>query len=292
MGVKEALMMKLSEYKIHPSVELAILIPVVSMALSTITAGITFRIGIPDTLSGYLWITVWVSVCVSVPMALLAAQYDYRIRQSHKRLEALASTDPLTGLLNRRSFRSAVQDELARMQRSQSHGAIALIDLDHFKSFNDRFGHEFGDFVLCEVAVLLHDELRNPFDKVARWGGEEFIVLVSNVTPMQAGAVFERLRARIEAHGFEFNGEKARVTASFGIRLFDAMSDFDHTVLHADKALYSAKAAGRNRVAVSEDVFTGANGQGLKVVKPARIRDAGPHADETATDCPVIIANR
>ncbi len=239
--------------KIYASLEVAILIPVVAIALSTISAAITFRLGIPETLPQHILATIWVSACVSVPMGLIAAQYDYNYRLSQRRLEELASTDPLTGLLNRRSFRSAVSDERARMARSGNHGALALIDLDAFKAFNDTHGHDFGDFVLRDVAVLLHDELRNPFDKVGRWGGEEFIVLVSNVTLEQAWLVFERLRLRIQDHDFRFSGHSARATASFGMCLFEAAADFDETIRRADAALYRAKASGRNRI-IAEDI--------------------------------------
>jgi diguanylate cyclase (GGDEF)-like protein len=192
-----------------------------------------------------------VALCVSIPMGALAAQYDLRIRRSHDRLEELASTDPLTGLLNRRSFRSAVTDELARMRRTGNRAAIAFVDLDHFKFVNDTYGHHFGDKVLCEVAVLLSDELRHPFDKLCRWGGEEFVILTSNVTREQAELVLERLRARLADHLFESGHKQVRVTASFGAAQFDNADDVEHVMKLADAALYDAKSGGRNKVVFS-----------------------------------------
>lgn len=230
------------------SLELFVLIPLAAVSMSVISGVITFQMGMPDTMQEFLTTTVLVALFVSVPMAGLAAQYDLRIRRSHEKLEELASTDPLTGLLNRRSFLSAVADEQARMQRTGNSAAIALVDLDRFKQLNDTFGHQFGDDVLCQVAVLLSDELRHPFDKVCRWGGEEFIVLTSNVTLDQARLVFERLRKRIEDHVFQQNGATAHVTACFGAAQINEDSDIDAVIRKADDAVYEAKANGRNRL--------------------------------------------
>ncbi len=233
---------------IGPSLELFVLIPLAAVSMAVISSVITFQIGMPDTLRDFMGTTVAVALFVSVPMAALAAQYDLRVRRSNERLERLASTDPLTGLMNRRSFLSSVGDEQARMQRSGNCAAIALVDLDWFKQLNDTFGHAFGDQVLCEVAILLSDELRHPFDKVCRWGGEEFIVLTSNVTRDQARLVFERLRTRIEAHVFEQGEATIHVTASFGAARICSDSDTETIIRSADDALYEAKASGRNRV--------------------------------------------
>ncbi len=239
---------------IKSSLELFMLIPLVSVALAVISAAITFQLGVPDNLVEFLKTTIGVALCVSVPMGGLAAQYDFRIRKANKKLEELASTDPLTGLLNRRSFMAAVSDEMARMQRTGNWGAVALLDLDHFKSLNDRFGHPFGDEVLCQVAVLLHEELRHPFDKVARWGGEEFVILVSNVTRAQSEVIFERLRNRIAQHQFDAQGYSSKATASLGVAMINADTNLKQAIVSADQALYEAKAAGRNRLVVQPEL--------------------------------------
>lgn len=230
------------------SLELFVLIPLAAVSMSVISGVVTFHLGVPDTLQEFLKTTTLVALLVSVPMAGLAAQYDLRIRRSNEKLERLASTDPLTGLLNRRSFLSAVSDEMARMRRTGNSAAIAFVDLDRFKQLNDTFGHKFGDEVLCSLAVLLSDELRHPFDKICRWGGEEFVVLTSNVTPDQARGVFERLRRRIENHCFESGSVHTYVTASFGATPVSAMSNLDEAIQSADEALYAAKHGGRNRI--------------------------------------------
>lgn len=243
-------MLPVKDKELNSSLELFVLIPLTSVALAVISAVITFQLGVPNNLSEFLVTTIAVALCVSVPMAALAAQYDFRIRRSNKKLEELASTDPLTGLLNRRSFLSAVCDELTRMQRTGNTGAIALLDLDHFKALNDEFGHPFGDHVLCEIAVLLHQDLRHPFDKIARWGGEEFVILISNVTPEQSVMIFERLRARIAQHEFEWEGLRSGATASFGAVIVNAETDLERAINDADIALYEAKKAGRNRLVI------------------------------------------
>lgn len=247
-------MRHLKNEHVKSSLELFVLIPLVSVALAVISAVITFQLGVPESLVEFLKTTIGVALCVSVPMGALAAQYDFRIRKANKRLEELASTDPLTGLLNRRSFLSAVSDEMARMQRTANAGAIALLDLDHFKSLNDRFGHPFGDEVLCQVAVLLHEELRHPFDKVARWGGEEFVILISNVTRAQSEMIFERLRKRIAQHQFDAQGNSSRATASLGAAMINANTNLQEALDAADQALYEAKAAGRNRLVLQPEI--------------------------------------
>jgi diguanylate cyclase (GGDEF)-like protein len=252
--LRSCLVLPFRNEHIRPSLELFMLIPLVSVALAVISAAITFQLGVPNNLLEYLRTTVSVALCVSVPMGALAAQYDFRTRKANKKLEELASTDQLTGLLNRRSFLSAVSDEMARMQRTGNTGAIALLDLDHFKSLNDRFGHPFGDEVLCQVAVLLHEELRHPFDKVARWGGEEFVILVSNVTRAQSEMIFERVRNRIAQHLFDAKGYSSKVTASLGVAMVKADSNLEQALDAADQALYEAKTAGRNRLVLQQEL--------------------------------------
>ena len=241
--------------QVRSSIELFFLIPLVAVAMAVISSAITYQVGLPETLPRLMQTTVAVSLCVSIPMGALAAQYDLRIRRSHEKLEELASTDPLTGLLNRRSFRSAVSDELARMRRTGNPAAITFVDLDHFKALNDTYGHHFGDTVLCEVAVLLSDELRHPFDKICRWGGEEFVILTSNVTREQAELVLERLRARLQNHRFEAGRNRVRVTASFGAAPIDCANGMEAALRLADEALYEAKSGGRNKVVFSTLAF-------------------------------------
>jgi diguanylate cyclase (GGDEF)-like protein len=167
--------------------------------------------------------------------------------------ETLSATDELTGLPNRRSFERAVHREIERARRTGSHVAVGLLDVDHFKSFNDRFGHPVGDRVLVQVARRLASAFRET-DLVCRWGGEEFAVLLTGLvdgTPAEALAVLERARHAV--------GEKPlalgpglpcpMVSVSGGVAVFPADGgDGPELVRRADAALYEAKRAGRDRV--------------------------------------------
>jgi diguanylate cyclase (GGDEF)-like protein len=122
-----------------------------------------------------------------------------------------------------------------------------MIDLDHFKAINDRHGHLLGDEVLRHVGTLLAQGFREP-DFVARWGGEEFVALLHGVTPTQALAACERLRLAIAAHGWSAIEPTLAVTASIGVHAIAGGQALDEAIALADRALYAAKAGGRNRV--------------------------------------------
>ncbi|WP_300375954.1 GGDEF domain-containing protein [Henriciella sp.] len=220
-----------------------------ALSLATIFAVVLGHFGYVPTNQGELVTTTLViASCVAAPMGALAAQNQYRMDCYHSTLYALASTDPLTGLLNRRSFEKLANEELMRMNRTQTTAAIALFDLDHFKQFNDMYGHGFGDRVLLEIASLSHSELRGPFDRLGRWGGEEFVILLSNLTLEQAESVCERLRQRIERAETSYKDRKGRVTASFGVAALHQNDGLAKALEDADEMLYRAKNTGRNKV--------------------------------------------
>jgi diguanylate cyclase (GGDEF)-like protein len=168
-------------------------------------------------------------------------------------LERLASTDPLTGLHNRRAFLTHCEKELTRTSRGTEPFSLVLLDLDYFKEVNDRHGHEAGDAALCAVASHLRGAVREN-DVLARWGGEEFIVLLPGTSGEQAVQVAQRLRLCIESISLLHNG---RVDAWSTIRLAmsagvvttaGAIESMDTLLRTCDEALYCAKAAGRNTV--------------------------------------------
>jgi diguanylate cyclase (GGDEF)-like protein len=166
----------------------------------------------------------------------------------HERVENLAATDGLTGLFNRRYFDSAFARELARCDRSSSSLALLLADIDHFKSFNDTYGHAMGDLVLKKVAGILLGALRKA-DVLARFGGEEFVILLPNVTARGALESAERLRESVASAEIHPGGPRKRVTVSIGAALFPTdASDSQSLLKAADDALYEAKHLGRNRV--------------------------------------------
>lgn len=166
-------------------------------------------------------------------------------------LERLATLDPLTERYNRRTIEDLARREISRSRRNNAAMSIAMVDLDHFKRVNDTFGHPAGDAALRHVVDRMSALLRAE-DLVGRYGGEEFIVVMPNTDGNQALAVAERLRGDIAKTEFVAAGQTIPLTASIGIAsLAGSEIDFDALVEQADRALYAAKAEGRNRVLVA-----------------------------------------
>jgi diguanylate cyclase (GGDEF)-like protein len=161
--------------------------------------------------------------------------------------EMLARTDALTGLLNRRGLEEHALREIKRSRRHGTPLTVLAMDLDHFKSINDRYGHETGDAVLCSVAKTLAAAMRS-YDVAARLGGEEFIALLVDTNAQNAATTAERLRSTVEALNVYANNHCLRFTASFGIAVFQPDDTLESVLRRADQALYAAKLAGRNRV--------------------------------------------
>ncbi len=178
-----------------------------------------------------------------------------RLGEANRNLLMLASTDGLTGLANRRSFDKALTRELARCSRDGLPVALLLVDVDHFKRYNDSYGHQEGDECLKRLSHLLRGMARRPGDVAARYGGEEFAVILPN-TAADGGLHFaESLRTAVEQLNIPHcRSSYGIVTVSVGIACETPVSGSDSIILlHADAALYSAKAGGRNRV----ETFTG-----------------------------------
>jgi diguanylate cyclase (GGDEF)-like protein len=163
-------------------------------------------------------------------------------------VEALASTDALTGLFNRRRFSDVLKREFAVTKRYRNTLSCLMMDLDHFKQINDRYGHDAGDQVLKEVARRITGSLRE-VDLAARYGGEEFVVLLPHTGRVDARVVAERLLRNIRGQSFQFGSEVHTLTVSIGYAgNADVHSDrAEDLVKLADLALYEAKRAGRNR---------------------------------------------
>lgn len=172
------------------------------------------------------------------------------LAEANVRLAALATTDGMTGLANHRTFQEQLRLELGQTTAAHQPCALLLIDVDHFKSFNDTFGHPAGDLVLCTVSALLRQAL-SPSHLAARYGGEEFAVLLPGLDATAASALAEDVRARIADHAFP----QRRITVSIGIAVSpdDALSPED-LILAADQALYHSKSSGRNQATLARDV--------------------------------------
>jgi diguanylate cyclase (GGDEF)-like protein len=163
----------------------------------------------------------------------------------------LANIDGLTEVYNHRYFQNSLDQEINRSSRHQTAISLLLLDIDHFKKFNDTYGHQAGDFVLKKFCEILQDNLRK-YDTLARYGGEEFVIILPETTEPEALAVGEKLRAAIENAIFDDTNNSYRVTASFGLAsAFPAtVENFNKNnfINQADLALYEAKHEGRNRV--------------------------------------------
>jgi diguanylate cyclase (GGDEF)-like protein/PAS domain S-box-containing protein len=171
------------------------------------------------------------------------------LERSRAAFEELAIRDELTGLYNRRELVRRLELETSRASRTQRPFSFVLIDVDHFKSINDRFGHPAGDEVLRRLSRLIASELRVT-DTAARYGGEEIAVILPDTSAEHASVVAARLRERLEAEGFDMGGGAAvTVTASFGVATLACDAASPQAIFAAaDEALYEAKATGRNRV--------------------------------------------
>ncbi|VVO81908.1 hypothetical protein PS896_01855 [Pseudomonas fluorescens] len=158
-----------------------------------------------------------------------------------------ALIDPLTGLPNRAAWSERLEHEIQQWQQHGNTLSLAMLDLDHFKRINDNYGHLAGDKVLKIIATVLRKRLRGS-DFIARFGGEEFVLLMPATPPAVGAKLLETLRAAIEACPFHFKGERVTITLSMGLATFRAGEHSDLVLKRADQALYRAKNAGRNRV--------------------------------------------
>jgi two-component system, cell cycle response regulator len=172
-----------------------------------------------------------------------------QIQAKNLLLEELSLTDPLTGLPNRRAIEAWANREISGATRHGFPFWVVMVDLDHFKTVNDKYGHEAGDVVLKRLAELLKANTRAS-NMCARLGGEEFVIALTHIDNVGVKTAIERIRSQFEKESFHFNGASLQVTASFGIAGFqgNAQSNLEQLLRDADAALYRAKENGRNRI--------------------------------------------
>lgn len=181
----------------------------------------------------------------------ISDRYQETMRELNENLKQAALRDPLTLLANRRLFLSRLKEEETRSQRLKTHFGIIMLDVDHFKRFNDEYGHNAGDIVLCRMAEAINESLRN-YDLCARWGGEEFIILLPDTHLEMAIGVAERALTAVRTINITDIDTNLTLTASIGLAIYRSTEDCNDTINRADAALLQAKRNGRNRIEIAD----------------------------------------
>jgi len=182
---------------------------------------------------------------IRVGLRTVTLQRD--LLDTQRALEYEAIHDPLTGCLNRRGILERLREELERSQRTGEQLCVAMCDLDHFKKINDNYGHQTGDDVLKGFVQIICSQLR-PYDKLGRLGGEEFLILIPNITESYARSALERLNRMVQNTELETCAGKMNITVSIGGIIIKEKTNVDDIIKRVDSALYTAKEKGRNKV--------------------------------------------
>ncbi|MDK2126073.1 biofilm regulation diguanylate cyclase SiaD [Parachitinimonas caeni] len=179
-------------------------------------------------------------------IARISDGYQHMLHDLNQALRQASTHDPLTGLANRRLILDSLHAEIGRCERNGAHLSVVMVDVDHFKLVNDRYGHEAGDLVLVEVARYLQRDLRE-YDLCGRWGGEEFLLLLPETHATEAMSVVERMRLGMRQLVIMVGDVDVTVSASFGVAEHRLGASVNDTIKRADAAMLAAKRAGRDR---------------------------------------------
>lgn len=193
----------------------------------------------------------YISKPFSPSVVKLRVKNQLRIVNQIRIINHLSATDQLTGIPNRRSFDNQLNREWGRSVREKKPLSILLLDVDHFKNYNDVYGHQQGDAALQSIAMTIKKTIRRSSDFAARWGGEEFVALLPATDKKGAMEIGEKIRYNIEQTPIPVeNGEVTRVTVSIGVSVMTPAQNNlpEDFITYADKALYNAKETGRNKV--------------------------------------------
>jgi diguanylate cyclase (GGDEF)-like protein len=194
------------------------------------------------------WLTTWAKILwITTVLAVLISFYRWRAF-AFKKLLTLSTIDDLTGLKNRRDFRNNALQESSRFERGGAPFCILLVDIDYFKQVNDVNGHACGDKVLVETGQLMKNQIRQQ-DLLARWGGEEFIMMIVETKIEQAQQIAEKIRLGIYQNIVEFEGQDIRISVTIGVSQINPAEKLDDCINRADNNLYLGKKDGRNNVA-------------------------------------------
>jgi len=211
--------------------------------------------GLQTSVAAYL--AVAVALVVTLPFAWFLIDLLLRVHRDEQEMRSLASYDSLTGLLSRHAFFDNANNYISLAQREKNAFSVLVIDLDHFKLINDRYGHPAGDAVLKLFADVVNSVARRS-DIIGRLGGEEFAMVLPSTTASEALEFSQRLHHAINQAVLKFNGSAIRYTVSIGLTEFDNASadSIDDLLAQADIALYQAKQAGRNQTATFNSQLT------------------------------------
>jgi diguanylate cyclase (GGDEF)-like protein len=199
---------------------------------------------------GYNWIVTSVGIGLIIASILYSNMVLFpQIMHLEDELKEHASTDSLTKAYNRLKFDEIIESEINRSKRYDQMLSLIAFDIDHFKTVNDNYGHLFGDYVLKTIVNLTKDNIRG-VDYLARWGGEEFMIILPETGLERAEALAQRIKEEIENYKFK---KIVKVTVSFGVAQFKKDDSEDTLIKRADDALYKAKNKGRNRVEIGRN---------------------------------------
>jgi len=195
--------------------------------------------------------TLYLNLLICVLVTAIAVLLTHiALKRYQSELEMMATTDALTGLPNRRAFDIVVEVLFNESVRKKTQIAVLVLDIDNFKSINDRYGHLAGDYVLSEAAMTIKSCIRAS-DFICRWGGEEFVIVGKDGDTHGAMLLAEKIRVAIESRAISYKGELINITASLGAAIAEADENIAQVIERADKAMYQAKASGRNQVILS-----------------------------------------
>ncbi len=219
-----------------------------ALCLSFIISVVLYRYGIPQHPHKYLLSSLYISVCVGLPVAVMASQNQFRLMLHRDPLETLSATDTLSGLLTRRFFLQAANQQIQLMNRTDKMSGLVVFDIDNFRAINDAYGSTLSDKVLVTVSNIAREELRSRQDLITRWWGDEFVIALYNSTAEQTLLVAERIRQRVAEMSVDLGGSGVSITASFGFAPLSKYDSLESALARADEAMQRAKDDGKNRI--------------------------------------------
>lgn len=195
----------------------------------------------------FLSLLIWRSHVINLQQKERIERQQYELEEKNRQLQLLATTDSLTGLINRMTFEERITNELARIKRYGDKSCLLILDIDDFKCVNDLYGHPVGDWVLVKLADFLRKQLRQT-DVISRIGGEEFAIILTNTVEEEGQIVARKILKNLEKEFLTIDGKKLHITLSIGLVALTSRNSFEESYRMADKALYKAKSNGKNRV--------------------------------------------